>query len=139
MRPASIAVAIDVIHALLMAAWVLGLPLLFYRNRPRLRLAYGVYAVGFVVLSRLSFAWLGECFLTAFARRFSAAGAAAARDTNEWFTVRFARMVFGMAPSHRAIAWVSEGLVLVTALGVIVSTLRGRGPRGIAVRAPRSG
>jgi len=115
---------VDAVHALSMAVWVLGLPLLFWHRWPRLSIAYGVYAVGFVVATRLSDYVLGECFLTALARRFWTAGAAGA-GTEDWFTVRFARLVFGLTPSHRAIALASEALIFVTALGVLVS-LRGR-------------
>jgi hypothetical protein len=116
---------VDFVHALAMAAWVVGLPLLFVRRWPRLRLGYAIFAVGFVVLTRASMAFLGECFLTTVSRYFwekAPAGAA----SGEWFTVRLAYWVFGMAPSHRAIAIVSEILVFVTAIGVLYSVLHRR-------------
>lgn len=114
---------IDAIHAFAMASWILGLPLLFWHRWPRLSTAYGIYAVAFVVLTRMSHFAYGECFLTRLSRQFWSA-APAARQTDEWFTVRFARLVFGLTPSHRAIALGSEALILVTAIGVLVSLHR---------------
>jgi len=111
---------VDVIHAISMAVWILGMPLLFWRRWPRLSIAYGIYAAAFVVLTRLSHYALGECFLTTLSRHIWRAAAPGA-ETDEWFTVRFARLVFGLTPSHRAIALASEALVLVTAIGVLVS------------------
>ena len=112
--------AVDTLHAVSMAIWALGLPLLFWHRWPKLSIAYGVYAIVFVVLTRLSHYALGECFLTTLSRRLSTAGAA--RDeAGEWFSIRFARWIFGLTPSHRAIALASEVLVLLTAIGVLVS------------------
>jgi hypothetical protein len=110
---------VDVLHAALMAAWILGLPLLFWHRWPHLSRMYGVFAVGFVLSSRLSHYLIGECFLTSLARRLWQAGRSEA-NTDEWFTVRFARLVFGLTPSHRVIAIGSEVLVFVTALGVLI-------------------
>jgi hypothetical protein len=97
---------IDLFHALLMAAWVLGLPLLFWRRHARLSRAYAIYALAFVVASQVSQWILGECFLTTLARfawENQPAGTAPP-DVEGWFTVRVARAVFGAAPSHRALA-----------------------------------
>ena len=116
--------AVDVVHALLMAAWVLGLPLLFVRRWPRLSRAYGAYAIVFIVVSQASEWMLGECFLTTIAGwLWNGAPHAAAVDTSEWFTVRLAKWVFDMAPSHRSIVIASEVLILATAVGVVL-TLR---------------
>lgn len=113
---------VDVVHALLMAAWILGLPLLFFRRWPRLTRAYGIYAITFIVLSQASEWLLDECFLTTIAGRlWSRAGADAPIDTREWFTVRVATWIFDMAPSHRSIVVTSEVLILATALGVVLS------------------
>ena len=123
----TLAAAVEAIHALLMLAWILGVPLLFVRRWPRLTRAYGMYAVAFVVVTRLSDLALGECFLTSAARRLWQAGSRRP-GTDEWFSIRFARLIFGMTPSHRAIAWISEGLILITAVGVLASIRRdGRG------------
>lgn len=121
---APVAAAVDVLHAALMAAWILGLPLLFWHRYPKLTLGYGVYAVLFVLVSRVSH-WIGgECFLTTISAKLWRAGAVVAAESDEWFTVRLARFVFGMTPSHRAVAWGSEALILVTAVGVVFSMSR---------------
>jgi len=125
----ALAATVDAVHAALMAVWILGLPLLFWHRWPRLSRAYGIYAVIFVVLTRLSHWFFGECFLTSLARHFWSAASSDANDTNEWFTVRFAKLVFGLTPSHRLIAVGSEVLVLVTAVGVLVSLHRHAGQK----------
>jgi hypothetical protein len=45
-------------------------------------------------------------------------------DVDEWFTVRASTAIFGMASSRRAISILSEIVVVITALGVLVSTHR---------------
>src|SRR5687767_3739747 len=119
--------SVDLLHALAMAAWVLGLPLLFWHGRPRLTRAYGFYALIFVAALQLSHALLGECFLTTASRalwqRASPDGAAA---SDEWFTVRLAEAIFDLTPSHRAVKLASEALIAVTAAGVLVSLRRTR-------------
>jgi hypothetical protein len=123
--------AVDFLHAILMVAWVVGLPLLFWRRFPRATFWYAVYAVAFVVLNLASQLFLGECFLTTLARLLWDHGGAPPRTApGEWFTVRVAMAVFHMTPSHRTIKRLSELLILVTAVGVLVSTHRPRkGPR----------
>jgi len=121
------ATLVDLVHAIVMAVWVLGLPLLFYRRWPGATRLYGIYAVVFVVGTRVSHWVLDECVLTTLARHVSVLGTAASSD--EWFTVRFVQLVFGMTPPHRLIAWVSEGLVLATALGVLWTVRRESAPR----------
>jgi hypothetical protein len=126
--------AMDVFHAFLMAAWVVGLPLLFVRRWPRLTRAYGIYAIVFIALSQASDWLLGECFLTSIAGQlWSRAGSAASVDTSEWFTVRLAKWVFDMAPSHRSIVITSEVLIFATAVGVIL-TLREKRPTASGVK-----
>lgn len=102
-----------------MAVWVLGLPLLFARapRWRRLRRGFAYYAIGFVVVSQISQAILGECFLTTLVRPLWERGGYA--SSSEWFTVRLAQWVFGMIPSHRAISRISEALVVLTAAGVL--------------------
>ncbi len=114
---ASLAASIDFVHALLMAAWVCGLPLLFWRRWPRLTRAYGVYAVAFIVVSQASHFALGECFLTTLARMCLRSATTAV--SSEWFTVRVAQAVFHLTPSHRSVVWISEALILITAIGVL--------------------
>lgn len=121
---------VDALHALLMALWIGGLPLLFWHRWPRLTFLYGIYAVAFVLISQLSRYWLGECFLTTVARHFWTNGTSwGTAATDEWFTVRFAQLVFRLTPSHRSIVWASEVLIVVTAVGVLFSNLRNRTQR----------
>jgi len=113
---------VDLLHAILMVAWVAGLPLLFWHRFPRLTWAYAVYAVAFVVINQVSRLFLGECVLTTIARYFWEHGGAPPRTApNEWFTVRLAMAVFHLTPSHRAISVLSELLILVTAAGMLLS------------------
>jgi hypothetical protein len=108
---------VDLMHALSMAAWALGLPLLVWHRWPRLTRAYAIYAIAFVVISQSSRLVLGECFLTTIARAlWQQPGGATA---HEWFTVRLAQAVFSLSPSHRSIAIASEVLAVLTAAGVL--------------------
>ena len=129
---AVIGASIDFFHALSMAAWVLGLPLLFWHRWPRLTQIYAIYAIGFVAINLLSDVLLGECFLTTLAR--------AAWESNppplsrEWFTVRMAEAIFRLTPSHQVIKLVSEGLILLTAAGVAYRSIvrhRATTPSGV--------
>lgn len=123
---------IDIVHALLMAGWVLGLPLLFWHRWPRLTRAYAFYAIGFIVANQLSHVLLGECFLTSLARACWQHGSGSAGSSpayEEWFTVRISEAVFRLTPSHRTIKLVSEALILLTATGVAF--------RGIVARRHR--
>jgi hypothetical protein len=123
---------VDFLHALFMVAWVVGLPLLFWHKRPRLSRAYAIFALTFVALyqgSRLAF---GECFLTSLSRwlwQHPSAGGDSLPPVSEWFTVRMARVVFGMAPSERAIVWAGQALTTLTAVGMLGS-LRAARRRG---------
>jgi hypothetical protein len=131
----ALAAFIDVAHASFMAAWVLGLPLLFWRRWPRLTRAYAVYALVFIAVNLASRALLGECFLTTIARacwQQAARAAGRALVPQDWFTVRMAEAVFRLTPTHRGIKRASEALIFVTAIGVLASSLathRRRGPR----------
>jgi hypothetical protein len=113
--------SVDVVHALLMAAWVLGLPFLFVRRWPAITRAYGIYAISFIFVSQMSHLVLGECFLTTVARSLWQRSAASTIDSGEWFTVRLARWVFDKSPSHRAIVIASEILIFVTAFGELLA------------------
>lgn len=127
---------VDFLHALLMVAWVVGLPLLFWRRNPRATRWYAIYAVTFIVLSQGSQLLIGECFLTTLARFLWEHGGAPS-SPDEWFTVRFARAVFHMTPSRRAISRAGEALILITAVGLLVSMWRRRrahGPPGLTAR-----
>jgi hypothetical protein len=131
----ALAAFVDAAHASFMAAWVLGLPLLFWRRWPRLTWAYAVYALVFIAINLASRALLGECFLTTIARacwQEAARAAGRAPVPREWFTVRMAEAVFRLTPTHRGVKVASEALIFVTAIGVLTSSLaarRRRGPR----------
>lgn len=119
----TLGLGVDLLHAFAMGAWFLGIPLLFVTRWPRLRLTYAIYAVTFIVLSQASMLVFGECFLTEITQ-WSLRHAPGRVVDNEWFTVRVARDVFGMAPSRRGISRISELLVLATAAGVLVASYR---------------
>ena len=121
----ALGVGVDLIHALAMVAWFAGFPLLFVKKWPRARLTYATYAVSFVVLSQASMIFMGECFLTT-VTRWCWRHDPALVVSNDWFTVRLARVVFGMAPSRHFVSRISEVLVLATAAGVVVSVFRSR-------------
>ena len=119
-----LAVTTDLLHAMLMVAWVIGMPLLLWHRWPRLAQGYAGYAIAFVTTSQLSQWLLGECFLTNIALWFWERVPSSAPVSHDWFTVRIARAVFHMAPSHRFIAHLSEALVLATALAALWSLHR---------------
>jgi len=127
----ALASLVDLLHALLMVAWVAGMPLLFWRRYPRATRWYAIYAIVFIVLNQASKALLGECFLTTVARfLWERGGAPPGTAPEEWFTVRIAMAVFHMAPSHKAITLVAEALILVSAVGMLLSLRRSRSVRG---------
>lgn len=122
-----LAASIDLVHALSMAAWVLGLPLLFWHRWPTLTRAYAVFAVVFVVLNQLSLLILGECFISDVARACWRAAGKTVSD--EWLTVRLSEAIFRLSPTHGLVKTVTKVLVLITAAGVLVSLWRRSGGR----------
>jgi hypothetical protein len=120
-----------------MAAWVFGLPLLFVRRWPRLSRVYGIYAIGFILASQFSHFALGECFLTTISSGLwhHSSTLGAADDSSEWFTVRLAKWVFDLRPTHRVVVILMELLVLLTVVGELLF-LRGR-PRAHDARSNR--
>ena len=131
----TLAIGTDLLHAMLMAAWFAGLPLLVWHRWPRLSRSYACYAIAFVVVSQLSQWLLGACFLTPIALHFWERVPATAPVSREWFTVRIAQAVFHMAPSHRAIAIISELLIVATSLGALWSMHRLRQSANSAISA----
>ena len=114
----AMAVGTDLLHAMLMAAWFAGLPLLLWHRWPRFSRLYAIYAIAFVTISQLSQWLLGECFLTALAIGFWKQVPSSAPVSQEWFTVRIPQLVFHLAPSHRLVVHLSEAMIVVTAVGV---------------------
>jgi hypothetical protein len=118
---ATLGASVDFVHAVLMASWVVGMPLLFWHRWPRATRAYAVYAIVFIVINQASRLWLGECLLTTLARACWSRGSRGAEGASqEWFTVRLSEAVFRLTPSHGSIKLVSEALILVTAVGMLV-------------------
>lgn len=113
-----IAVAIDVIHALLMVAWVVGIPLLFWRRWPKISFWYCIFSIAFIIVNQVSHYTLGECVFTTFANWFYSLAGRGAPD--EWFTVRISRMIFGFVPSQRGIKILTEILCGISAFGGIL-------------------
>jgi hypothetical protein len=110
---------IDVLHALLMLLWVLGLPLLLWHRWPRLTRGYAWYAVVFIVVNLASQYALGECFLTTIARHFWEHASNVPEHLDDWFTIRFSDLVFRMTPSHVAVKRATQGLIFLTAVGML--------------------
>lgn len=127
---AVLASAVDVLHALFMVLWVVGLPLLFWHRWPRATVAYGVYALVFAAVNQGSHLLLGECFLTTIARAvWQRSGAATPAHADEWFTVRLAERVFALTPSHQGVKLVTEALIVIIAIGTLYSMHGLRGAR----------
>jgi hypothetical protein len=118
---AILATASDVLHLGAMLAWALGLPLLFWRRRPRLSAAYGWFALAFVLVSQASHVALGECFLTTLSRSL---WEAAGDPTVGSFTARLVNKVAGFSPSDREVVILWEIAILATAAAVLLSLHR---------------
>lgn len=132
--------AVDLVHALAMAAWALGLPLLLWHRWPRLTRAYCYYSIFFVAVLLVSQAALGECVLTTLSRAFwQRAQPEGAQASGEWFTVRLAQAIFDLTPSHLAVKRASEVLSALTAVGVLVSLRRLRQNAPARARPTRPG
>lgn len=131
-----LAASVDFAHALLMLAWGLGLPLLFWHRWPRLSRAYVWFAIGFVGASVLSQGAIGECVLTTLARRlWTLAGGH--RDGVP-FVVICVNAVARIRPSTRAAALAWQLAIAISALGVAWHFEReGRGRRPAPARGPR--
>jgi hypothetical protein len=121
---ATLAVTVDVIHALVMVLWVVCLPLLFWHRWPRATKFYGWFAVIFIIANIFSQWVLGECFLTTIARALWEHASNVPANIDDWFTVRFSDFVFSMTPSHRAVKIATEVLIFATAVGTLHSMRR---------------
>lgn len=117
-----IAVAIDMLHALLMVAWIVGLPLLFWRGLPRVSFVYCIFSIVFIIVNQVSHYTLGECVFTTIANWFYSQAGHGAPD--EWFTVRMTHLIFGVVPSHRGIKVATEVLIGISAVGGMLTFFR---------------
>ena len=116
------AVVTDAFHALLMAMWVIGLPLMFWHRHRTVSVAYCLFSVIFIIVNQVSHYTLGECIFTAIANWFYNRAGHGAPD--EWFTVRASRFIFGLTPSHRGVKILTEILIGISAVGGIHFYLR---------------
>ena len=112
------AAIVELIHTLTMVAWVVTLPFLFWHRWPKLSIIVAVYNLGFIIVNRMSHWFLGECILTRAARWFGG------DQGDEWFAVKFSRVVFGLIPSNKQVTYVEQVLVALVAIGVILVLLR---------------
>ena len=110
---------VDTVHAALMVAYFVGIPLLFFHRWPRVSRVYAVYAVAFVIFSQGPKLLWGHCFLTPLASELWRRSGTSIVAT-EWFTVRLSNFVFHSAPSHRIISWIGDAFVLITAIGAVL-------------------
>lgn len=108
-------IATDVLHALLMLSWIVGLPLLFWHRFPRLSVAYAAYSLLFIIVNQASRYIWGCCVFTVIAAWFY--HQAGSPVTNEWFIVRAANVVLGLTIPHKGIKIATEVLVAISAIG----------------------
>lgn len=89
---------LELAHGLLMLAWGIGLPLLVWRGWPRLRHAYILFSLGFVLVSLASHLLLGQCALTLWSHLlWEAAGETRERVP---FVITFTNRVAHIRPSE---------------------------------------
>jgi hypothetical protein len=119
--------AVDVIHALAMLIWGLGLPLLFWHRWPALSRGYMVYSLAFIAVSVTSQLVLGECFLTTLARDLAEQGTNTVLREKTSFTVRLVEAVAGMRPTERLAVRLWELAIFVTCMGMLVHVWRQAG------------
>jgi hypothetical protein len=119
-----LAVLTDVIHALLMLSWIVGLPLLFWHRYPRLSVAYCIYSLLFIIVNQVSHYTFGCCVFTVIAGWFYQQ--AGWPVTNEWFIVRAANLILGLTIPHRGIKIATELMVALSAFGVLYLYAKGR-------------
>ncbi len=112
-----LAVLTDVIHAMLMVGWIVGMPFLFWHRFPKVTLVYCLFSLCFIAVNQISHYTLGCCIFTTIADWFYHQAGHYAPD--EWFTVRASRFIFGLTPSHRGVKILTEILVGISAVGGI--------------------
>jgi len=100
-----LALGIELSHGLMMLAWGLGLPLLFWHGLPRLSRGFMWFSMGFILVSVGSHVLLGECVLTTAARYFW--HQAGGYREHVPFVVLLTNRIAGVRPSARAavLAW----------------------------------
>jgi hypothetical protein len=116
--------SVDVLHALAMLAWGIGLPLLFWHRWPALSRGYMVYSLAFIAASVTSQLMLGECFLTTLARGLAERGTNEILREKASFTVRLVEAVAGMRPTERLAVRLWELAIFLTCMGMLVHLWR---------------
>jgi hypothetical protein len=111
-----LASGVELAHAVLMLAWGLGLPLLFWHRWPRLSRAYVWFAIGVIGASIASQLALGECVLTTLARRLWILAGGFRDDVP--FVVTCVNAVARVRPSTRAAVLAWQFAIAITAIGV---------------------
>jgi hypothetical protein len=121
-----LAAVVDLVHALAMLVWGLGLPLMFWHRWLGLSRAYLIYSLGFISASVASQLAYGECFLTSIARFFAEHSSNMALRERTSFTVRLVEAVAGMRPSERTAVRLWELAIFLTCVGMLFYVTRHR-------------
>ena len=130
-----LASAVEFAHALLMLAWGLGLPLVFWHRWPKLSRAYVWFTIAFVGASVLSQLAIGQCVLTALARRLWILAGGYRDDVP--FVVTCVNVVAGIRPSTRAAVFAWQLAIAISALGVAWHFARADRGRGLTLATTR--
>lgn len=110
--------ASDVVHALAMIVWVVGLPLLFWHGWPRASRAYVWYALGFVIVTWASHWIWGECVLTRLSRELWNASGRGAPEHGS-FTVRLVNAVAGVRFTEHSAVLLWEVAIFACSSGML--------------------
>ncbi len=130
----TLAAGVELLHALAMIAWGVGLPLLVWHRYKRFSRLYMWFSIIFVTTSVLSNLVLGECFLTTLARHlWEAAGGFRERVP---FTVIFTNAVAGIRPSTRTAVLAWQIAIVATSLGTLWCWRKTREPNANSERKP---
>jgi hypothetical protein len=119
--------SVDVVHALAMLVWGIGLPLLFWQRWPALSRGYMVYALAFIATSVASQLLLDECFLTSLARHLAERGTNEILRQKTSFTVRFVESVAAVRPTERLAVRLWELAIFATCMAMLVRLWRHAG------------
>jgi hypothetical protein len=109
---------IEFVHSLFIILFMFSVPFLFIRKWKKLRVGAAIYGAIFILVNRLSHYILGECIFTRMARWVGGDW------DNEWFSVKFARTVFGFIPSNRHVSYVEQILLLMVCLAILYSVCK---------------
>jgi hypothetical protein len=108
-------IIVELIHAILMIAWILSIPFLFLKRWKKLTIISVIYNISFITVNRISHWILGECILTRAARW------AGGEWNNEWFTIKIIRIIFGFIPTNKNIIYIEQTLLFTVSIGILFS------------------